>query len=141
LTTENLARYDFKERQRILVIDNDQDMLMLLSRTLELEGYDTVVITDYDEAVSLLEEFNPDLIILDTYQPDITYLNMLDTMRIRSDVPIVVITADNEPETLRTVFAHGADDFVRKPFGIKPFIARIKAKLRRYRGEVIAPCS
>jgi DNA-binding response OmpR family regulator len=139
LTTKNLAQYGFKERQRVLVIDNDQDMLMLLSRTLELEGYNTFVIADYDEVVSLIERFSPDLIILDTYQPDITYLKMLDTIRIRSDVPIVVITADNELETLRTVFAHGADDFVRKPFNLKPFIARIKAKLRRYRGEVIAP--
>lgn len=130
---------DTKERQCILVMDNNQDMLMLLNRTLELEGFDTVVVADYDEAVILLEKLDPDMVIMDTYLPDINSLRTLDIMRELSDVPIVVITSDNEVETLRTVFAHGADDFIRKPFAIRPFIARIKAKLRRYRGEVLEP--
>jgi len=112
---------------------------MLLNRTLELEGFDTVVVADYDEAVILLEKLDPDMVIMDTYLPDINSLRTLDIMRELSDVPIVVITSDNEVETLRTVFAHGADDFIRKPFAIRPFIARIKAKLRRYRGEVLEP--
>jgi len=120
-------------------MDSNQDMLMLLNRTLELEGYDTVVVVDYDEAVDMMEKINPDMVIMDTYLPDIDCLKILDIIRQRSDIPIIVITADNELETLRTVFAHGADDFIRKPFGIKPLIARIKAKLRRYNGEILAP--
>jgi DNA-binding response OmpR family regulator len=139
LNIKNTAPSNIKERQRILVMDSNQDMLMLLNRTLELEGYDTVVVVDYDEAVDMLEKINPDMVIMDTYLPDIDCLKILDIIRRRSDVPIIVITADNELETLRTVFAHGADDFIRKPFGIKPLIARIRAKLRRYRGEVLAP--
>ncbi|OGO00610.1 MAG: hypothetical protein A2Y58_01340 [Chloroflexi bacterium RBG_13_51_52] len=137
--TINEALSDAKERQCILVMDNNQDMLMLLNRTLELEGFDTVVVADYDEAVSLLEKLDPDLVIMDTYLPDVISLRTLDIMRERSDVPIVVITSDNEVETLRTVFAHGADDYIRKPFAIRPFIARIKAKLRRYQGKVLEP--
>lgn len=120
-------------------MDDNQDMLMLLNRTLELEGFDTVIVVDYDEAVAMLETVNPDMVIMDTYLPDIDSLRILDIIRERSNVPIIVITADNELETLKTVFAHGADDIIRKPFGIKPFIARIKAKLRRYRGEVFTP--
>ncbi|OGO17632.1 MAG: hypothetical protein A2Z15_01490 [Chloroflexi bacterium RBG_16_50_11] len=131
------AGSDVKERQRILVMDNNQDMVMLLNRTLELEGFDTVVVADYDEAVSLLEKLNPDMIIMDTFLPDIASLRTLDIMRARSDVPIIVITADTELDTLKTVFAHGADDFIRKPFGIRPFIARIKAKLRRYNQGIL----
>ncbi len=122
-----------------MVMDSNQDMLMLLNRTLELEGYDTVVVVDYDEAVDMMEKINPDMVIMDTYLPDIDCLKILDIIRQRSDIPIIVITADNELETLRTVFAHGADDFIRKPFGIKPLIARIKAKLRRYHGEILTP--
>jgi DNA-binding response OmpR family regulator len=139
LATGNATLPDVKKRQRILVMDDNQDMLMLLNRTLELEGFDTVIVVDYDEAVAMLETVNPDMVIMDTYLPDIDSLRILDIIRERSNVPIIVITADNELETLKTVFAHGADDIIRKPFGIKPFIARIKAKLRRYRGEVFTP--
>ena len=139
MTTENVALPNTKERQRILVMDSNRDMLMLLHRTLELEGYDTVIVVDYDEAVEMLDKINPDMVIMDTYIPDTDCFKILDVIRERSDIPIIVITADSELETLKTVFAHGADDFIRKPFGIKPLIARIRAKLRRYRGEVLAP--
>jgi DNA-binding response OmpR family regulator len=139
LTTENAALSNIKQRERILVMDNNQDMLVLLNRTLELEGYDTVIVIDYDEAVNMMEKIHPDMVIMDTYLPDTDCLKLLDIIRERYDVPIIVITADNEMETLKTVFAHGADDFIRKPFGIKPFVARIRAKLRRYRGKVLAP--
>ncbi len=125
-----------KERQRILVMDNNQDMLVLLNRTLELEGFDAIVVGDYDEALSLFEQLSPDMVIMDTYTADDESLETLDKMREHSDIPIVVVAATNEIETLKTVFAHGADDFVRKPFGIKPFVARIKAKLRRYDWEI-----
>jgi DNA-binding response OmpR family regulator len=139
LTIENAAPPNIKQRERILVMDNNQDMLVLLNRTLELEGYDTVIVIDYDEAVNMMEKIHPDMVIMDTYLPDTDCLKLLDVIRERYDVPIIVITADNEMETLKTVFAHGADDFIRKPFGIKPFVARIRAKLRRYRGKVLAP--
>jgi len=122
-----------------MVMDDNQDMLTLLNRTLELEGYDTVVVVDYDEALTALETIHPDMVIMDTYLPDIDSLRILDIIREHSNVPIIVMTADNELETLKTVFAHGADDLIRKPFGMKPFIARIKAILRRYRREIPAP--
>jgi DNA-binding response OmpR family regulator len=126
-----------KEHQRILVMDNNQDMKTLLSRTLELEGFDAVVVDDYDEALSLFESLKPDMVIMDTFTLDDDSLRALDIMREHSNVPIVVTTADNEIETLKALFAHGADDLVRKPFAVRPFIARIKAKLRRYNHEVV----
>jgi DNA-binding response OmpR family regulator len=128
-----------KEKQRILVMDNNEDMLTLLNRTLELEGYDAVVVGDYDEALSLFEEVNPDMVIMDTFASDDESMRALDTIREQSDVPIVVITADSQIEALKEVFAHGADDFIRKPFAVRPFIARIRAKLRRYNSEVLQP--
>jgi DNA-binding response OmpR family regulator len=128
-----------KEHQRILVMDNNQDMKTLLNRALELEGFDAVVVGDYDEALSLFESLHPDMVIMDTYTSDNDSLRALDIMREHSNVPIVVTTADNEIETLKALFAHGADDLVRKPFAVRPFIARIRAKLRRYNHEVLQP--
>ena len=125
-----------KKYQRILMVDNDQDMLRLLNRTLELEGYDTVVVANGDEALYLLDKIKPDMVIMDTFEPDSDNFNTLDRLREHSNVPIIVLTSDNEVETLRKVFAHGADDFIRKPFGAKSFVARIKAKLRRSHPEV-----
>lgn len=137
--TMNKVESKVNGRQRIMVIDNNQDMLKLLNRTLELEGFDTIVIDDYNEAANLLEELNPDLVIMDTFIPDINSIRTLDAMRERSDVPIIVISSDNEIDALKTIFAHGADDYVRKPFGIRPFIASIKAKLRRYHHTGLQP--
>jgi DNA-binding response OmpR family regulator len=122
-------------------MDNNQDMLKLLNRTLELEGYDTVVVADYDEALRLFEKLQPDMVIMDTFTPDDESLRTIDKMREHSDVPIIVIATNNEVETLKTMLAHGADDFIRKPFAVKPFIARIKAKLRRYHHQVLQPSS
>ena len=126
-----------KERQRILVMVNNQDMLILLNRILELEGFDTVVVGNYDKALNLFHEINPDMIIMDTFLSDENSLRFLDLMRQQSDVPIVVVTFDYHLEALKEVFDHGADDFIRKPFAVKPFIARIRAKLRRYNKEFL----
>ena len=127
---------EIKERQRILVVDNDLDTLSLLNRALELEGFDAVIVADSDSALSVLEQVKPDMVIMDTVTADGVDLLTLDSIRKHTDVPIIILTSDNEVETLRTVFAHGADDFIRKPFGVKSLIARIKAKLRRSRQEV-----
>jgi DNA-binding response OmpR family regulator len=128
-----------KEHQRILVMDNNQDMLMLLNRALQLEGYDAIVVGDYNEALDLFKQLKPDMVIMDTYTSDEDSLRALDMMRQYSDVPIVVTTIDDETETMKALFAHGADDLVRKPFAVRPFIARIKAKLRRYNHELLQP--
>jgi DNA-binding response OmpR family regulator len=121
-----------KEHQRILVVDNDLDMLRFLNRALDIEGFDTVLVVDNDAAVDILQEIEPDLVIMDTIKPDEDTLRAIDRMRAHSNVPIVLLTSDNELTTLKEAFEHGADDFIRKPFGTKLFIARIKAKLRRY---------
>jgi DNA-binding response OmpR family regulator len=139
LTTIKETEFGASGRQRIMVVDNDQDMLRLLNRTLELEGFDTIVVADEDEALNLLEKLEPDMVIMDTGVPDAESLRTLDLMREHSDIPIIIITTDHEVETLRKVFSHGADDFIRKPFATRSFIARIRAKLRRYRQDVLQP--
>jgi DNA-binding response OmpR family regulator len=97
------------------------------------------MVADYDEAISLLEQMNPDMVIMDTFSSDEDIIQALDLIRKQSDIPVVVITVNNKIEALKEIFEHGADDFIRKPFGVKPFIARIRAKLRRYNGEILQP--
>jgi DNA-binding response OmpR family regulator len=122
---------EITEHQRIMVVDNDHDMLSFLNSTLEEEGFDTVVVADVDSATNLLETIKPDLVILDTVSPDQDSLEMLDTLRKHSTVPIIILSTKYEAETMRELLSHGADDYIRIPFGIRPFIARIRAKLRR----------
>lgn len=116
-----------------MVVDDDQDMQRLLNRTLELEGFDTIIVADGDSALSLMDKVEPDLIILDTTTPDDESFRTLDHMREHSNVPIIMLTSEYEVELLRKAISLGADDFIRKPFGMRSFIARIRAKLRRSR--------
>jgi len=98
---------------------------------LEQEGFDTVVVVDADAAANMLESLNPDLVILDTISPEQDSLEILDRMRKHSKVPIIMLSAEYEADTMQKALSHGADDYIRVPFGIRPFIARIRAKLRR----------
>jgi DNA-binding response OmpR family regulator len=127
---------DMPERQRIMLVDNDQDMLSFLNFTLEEEGFDTVVVADVDSATNLLDTIKPDLVILDTLSPEQDSLEMLDQIRKHSNVPIIVLSTEYEAESMREALSHGADDYIRMPFGIRPFIARIRAKLRRAQNSI-----
>jgi DNA-binding response OmpR family regulator len=119
------------ERQRIMLVDNDQDMISFLNLTLEQEGFDTIVVADVDSATNLMDSLNPDLVILDSVSPEQDSLEILDQMRRHSKVPIIMLSTEYEAETMQKALSHGADDYIRIPFGIRPFIARIRAKLRR----------
>jgi len=122
---------EMTERQRIMVVDNDQDMQSFLNNTLEQEGFDTIVVADADSAASLVDSVKPDLVILDTVSPEQDNLETLDLLRKHSNVPIIMLSTEYEAEAMSEALSHGADDYVRMPFGIKPFVARIRAKLRR----------
>jgi two-component system, OmpR family, response regulator ResD len=127
------------ERQRILLVDDDRDMVGELNRTLNLEGFDTVIVTDGDGALNLMEKIKPDMVILDEMTSGQESIEVVDQIREHSDVPIIMLTQEYEIGALRQVLSHGADDFIRKPIGSKSFIARVRAKLRRTRPKIIAP--
>jgi len=127
------------DRQLIMVVDDDQEMLRLLNRTLELEGFDAIVVADGDSALTLLEEINPDLVILDVVMPGLDGFQTLALIRKQSNVPVIMLTARHEVESLQRALLLGADDYIRKPFSTRSLIARIQAKLRRARHEVLQP--
>ncbi len=120
-----------KKRPFIVVVDDDQQMLKLLSRILELEGFDVAVVTDGRSALRLLEERRPDLLILDIIMPGLSGFEVLDLVRQRSDVPVIMLTVVTDVDSLRRALAAGADDYVTKPFSPRELVARIRAKLRR----------
>jgi DNA-binding response OmpR family regulator len=120
------------KHKRIVVIYNDLDMLNLMNDTLKLDGFDIIVAVNEDDALDVLNNITPDMVIMDTVTADAHSLHILDLVKKRSDVPIVIVTSDSEMETLRAMFAHGADDLIHKPFDTKVFIARVHAILRRW---------
>jgi DNA-binding response OmpR family regulator len=106
-------------------------MLRLLNRTLELEGFDTIIVADEDSALNQFNEVEPDLVILDENLSGNDSIKVIDQLREHSSVPIIILSNGYKIESLRQALSHGADDFIRKPFGMRSFIARIRAKLRR----------
>lgn len=127
------------DRQRIMVVDDDREMLKLLTRILELEDFDAVIVDDGDSALTLLDKINPDLVILDIKMPGLDGFQILDLIRERSSVPVIMLTAINEVASLQKALSLGADDYIRKPISTRSLIARIRAKLRRAQQEVMQP--
>jgi len=128
-----------KKHPCIMVIDDEQEILRLLKRTLEPEGYDVVTANGGVSALLLMEERRPDLVILDIMMPGLDGFQVLDLIRQRSSIPIIMLTARNEVTTVRDALGLGADDYVRKPFHTRELLARIRAKLRRAGPEVTMP--
>jgi len=129
-----------KKRPYVMVVDDEQAILRLLNRTLEPEGYGVILADSGSSALALLEEHTPDLVILDIMMPGgLDGFQVLDLIRRRSNVPIIMLTARCEVTTLRDALSLGADDYVKKPFGTRELLARIRAKLRRAGPEVTIP--
>ena len=125
-----------KKRQLILAVDDDQEMLRIIKRTLELEGYSVATAANGSTAVTLLKEQGPDLVILDIVRPKMDGFQVLDIIRQYSDIPIIMLTAKCEVTTMRDALVLGADDYMRKPFSTRVLAARVRAKLRRAKQQV-----
>jgi DNA-binding response OmpR family regulator len=119
------------EKQCILLVDDDRDMQKLLNSTLQHEGFDTFIVADGQAALHLMDQIKPDLVILDEVSAAEDSLLVVDNIRELSEVPIIVLARDYQMETLRQALYHGADDYIRKPFGTRSLVARVRAKLRR----------
>ncbi len=120
-----------QKAQTILVIEDNQDMLQLLKRILEPEGYRVILSVDGACGMTLLREAKPDLVLLDIMMPGPDGFMTLNSIRQYSNIPVIMVTAKREPETLQRAIDLGADDYVKKPFRPGELLARIKAKLRR----------
>ena len=109
-------------------------MRRLLQRILEEAGYDVLMAGGGQEALDKLvqsENQKPQLILLDIMMPGLNGFQVLERIRKRFDIPVVMLTAKQEVTSVRDAIDLGADDYVRKPFRTTELLARIKSKLRR----------
>ncbi len=117
--------------EKILVVDDDQNICELLRLYLEKEGFKTVTAYDGQQAVDIAKSSQPDLILLDIMLPKFDGWQVCRQIRKESDVPIIMLTAKGETFDKILGLELGADDYVTKPFDTKEVMARVKAVLRR----------
>ncbi len=115
----------------ILIIDDDSTILQLQKRILEEAGYDVILAADGVYGMELFEEKKPDLVLLDIDMPGPNGFQVLESIRQKSSVPVIMVTGIRQVDTIPKALILGADDFIMKPFRPSEFVARIRAKLRR----------
>ena len=126
------------QKPLILCVDDEQNILDLLTVNLEGAGYEVAAATCGRDALELAEQQTPSLVLLDLMLPDMSGMDVLKALRANpatTAVPVVILTAtDGEVDTV-LAFELGADDYVTKPFGVRELMARVKAVLRRSIGS------
>ena len=119
------------DKDRILVVDDDQKITAMLKRALEYEGYLVNVVHSGEDALIALVEEAVDLVILDIMLPGLSGWETCRDIRMQSKIPIIMLTAKDEVEERVKGLDLGADDYVVKPFALNELLARIRALLRR----------
>jgi len=119
----------------ILVVDDEQSYRDALRIALEREGFRVEVAADGAEAIARFDAVRPALVLLDVMLPRISGVDVCREIRTRSQVPIIMVTARNAEIDAVVGLEVGADDYVTKPFRLRELVARVRAALRRGRGE------
>jgi two-component system KDP operon response regulator KdpE len=126
------------EQTRVLLIEDDPNIVDLIRSNLAVRGFDTMVSTDGVRALHLLESGQPDVVLLDLMLPGVDGMELCREIRERSSVGIIVVSARRGEHDKVTALHVGADDYMTKPFSIEELLARITATLRRSRPAVAA---
>ena len=124
---------------KILVIDDEQSILNLVSSYLRPEGYEVYTATDGPSGLKAAQAYKPDLVVLDVMLPGMDGIELLSRLRRESDAYVIMLTAKSEETDKIVGLSVGADDYVTKPFSPRELVARIKAALRRIRRGRGAP--
>ena len=119
-------------KQKILIVDDDNNIAELISLYLTKECYDTEIVNDGEDALTAFEQYNPNLILLDLMLPGIDGYQVCREVRAKANVPIIMLSAKGEIFDKVLGLELGADDYIMKPFDSKELVARVKAVLRRY---------
>ena len=118
-------------KQKILIVDDDENIAELISLYLTKELFETRIVNDGESAILEVAAFHPDLIILDLMLPGIDGYEVCREVRKTSNVPIIMLSAKGETFDKVLGLELGADDYIIKPFESKELVARVKAVLRR----------
>ena len=118
-------------KQKILIVDDDNNIAELISLYLTKECYDTKIVNDGEQALIAFEHYKPNMLLLDLMLPGIDGYQVCREIRAKSDVPIIMLSAKDSEFDKVIGLEIGADDYVTKPFSNRELLARIKAHLRR----------
>lgn len=119
-------------KQKILIVDDDNNIAELISLYLTKECYDTKIVNDGEQALIAFEHYRPNMLLLDLMLPGIDGYQVCREIRAKSDVPIIMLSAKGEVFDKVLGLELGADDYILKPFDSKELVARVKAVLRRF---------
>jgi two-component system KDP operon response regulator KdpE len=125
------------EKKRILVVDDEAQITRVLRTSLSAQGYSIRSAGDGDEALRVMKEWTPDLVITDLGMPNMNGVELCRHIRANSQLPIIVLSVREQERTKIEALDAGADDYVTKPFSMNELLARVRAALRRS----IAPTS
>jgi two-component system alkaline phosphatase synthesis response regulator PhoP len=117
---------------RILIVEDNEDLARGLANNLEIEGFETVIAADGVAGLQMAKDNRPRLIILDLMLPGMDGYHVLSTLRDQgNEVPVLILTARSDEQDKVRGFREGADDYVTKPFGLLELIGRVHALMRR----------
>ena len=120
-------------KQKILIVDDDNNIAELISLYMTKECFETKIVNDGESALTAVEDFEPNLILLDLMLPGIDGYQVCREIRAKNSVPIIMLSAKGEVFDKVLGLELGADDYMEKPFDTKELVARVKAVLRRYK--------
>jgi len=119
------------KKTTILTADDDPQLLRLVARNLQLEGYDVLTASDGQQALEQIEATLPDLVLLDVMMPKMDGFTVCQRVREFSTVPVIMVTARGQDQDKVRGLDMGADDYLTKPFSVDELLARVRAVLRR----------
>jgi two-component system KDP operon response regulator KdpE len=122
---------DDSRPRRVLVVDDEPRMIHFIHLNLDHDGYEVIEATSGSEALELLRDRMPDLILLDVMMPDMDGFETLQLLREISTVPVIMLTAKGEEEDRIRGLELGADDYITKPFSPREMVSRVRAVIRR----------
>lgn len=119
-------------KQKILIVDDDENIAELISLYLTKECFDTKMVYNGEDALAAFDTYQPNLILLDLMLPGIDGYQVCREIRAKSVTPIIMLSAKSEVFDKVLGLELGADDYIMKPFDAKEMVARVRAVLRRY---------
>ena len=119
-------------KQKILIVDDDENIAELISLYLTKECFDTKIVYNGEDALAAFDTYHPSLILLDLMLPGMDGYQVCREIRARSSTPIIMLSAKGEVFDKVLGLELGADDYIMKPFDSKEMVARVRAVLRRY---------
>ena len=119
--------------RKVLVVEDEENLLEALKYNLEKEGYSVLTAVDGEEGLGIARDATPDLIILDIMLPKLDGFEVCRILRRETNIPILMLTAKGEEVDRVVGLELGADDYVTKPFSMRELLARVRAMLRRSR--------